>query len=80
MAVYIVVVVIHLSNGLDLGAALSGGFIDARVAVSCPQKPKLLWDVVNRGQLMDLGFQLWANTGGSYSDVCQVNRLSELTR
>ena len=78
LILYLAVTAIHLSNGLGIGRAVQGAFIDARVAVSCPNKPQLVWDFVNRNYLLDYGLQLGAFYGISPEELCQHDSLDEL--
>jgi hypothetical protein len=75
---YLAVTVIHLSNGIGFGRALQGVFLEARVAVSCPEKPRLLWDIVNRNNLQDFAIHLGAQLGGSYGELCEWDSLDDL--
>ena len=79
MVAYIAVTIIHLANGISSGRALVGGFMDARVAVSCPNKPGLLWGLVNRNNLADYALHLGNQFGGNYADLCQLDSFDELT-
>ena len=78
VVLYIAVTIIHLANGLAFGSALTGSFIDARIAVACPQKGKLLWNIINRNELLDFAMRASSKFGGNYADLCQLESDDEL--
>lgn len=67
---YVVTAAIHLSNGLSVDRALRGPFMDARVALSCPTDPGIIWEFVNRTQLEDLSLRLAELFGEDFRKLC----------
>ena len=74
--------VVHLTNGFGFGESLGASFRDARLAITCPTKPKLLWDFVDRpaweNRLLTLGSMLAGpGKGDMYRELCKLGTWPE---
>ncbi len=72
---YLVLTGIHLSNGFGILESLEMGVRDARLAITCPTKPKVLWGFIDRTRAdsVAVGLGLALDSGHLYNDLCSFD-------
>ena len=65
--VYLATFLLHLSNGMGIGASIVGGLKDARASITCYTEPGNVWEFIDRDAIQDAWF---TSFGHPYAELC----------